>query len=102
MPDPYKQTHCGLVHRHRVVYETIRAKLAAEAELRKGRTVEEWILTERECVQREVNRQRRQLAYEPVDIAIVERAERMAVGHSDYISQYAHAAADLVFRKEAT
>ena len=32
----------------------------------------------------------------PVDIAIVERAERLAVGHSDYVSKYAHAAADLV------
>ena len=85
---------------YKPIYEAIRAKLVAETESRAGRTVEEWIVAERECVMREVNRQRDLLAYNPVDLAIVERAERMAVGHSDYISKYAHAAADLVFRKE--
>ena len=87
---------------YKPVYEAIRAKLAAETARRAGRTVEEWIVAERECVLREVNHQRGQNACEPVDIAAIERAERMAVGHSDYVSKYAHAAADLVFRKEAT
>jgi len=86
---------------YKPVYEAIRAKLVAETEHRPGRDLEEWILAERECVMREVNRQRGLLAYDPVGIAIVERAERQAVGHSDYISKYAHAAADLVLRKEA-
>jgi hypothetical protein len=86
---------------YKPVYEAIRAKLAAETELRKGRSVEEWILAERESVMRAVNYQRGLFAYDPVGIEVVERAERMAVGHSDYISQYAYAAADLVFRKEA-
>ena len=90
---------------YKPVYEAIRAKLAAETARRAGRTVEEWIVAERECVLREVNHQRGQIACEPVacepvDIAAIERAERMAVGHSDYVSKYAHAAADLVFRKE--
>jgi len=86
---------------YKPVYEAIRARLTAETELRKGRSVEAWISAERESVLREVNRLRGQLAYAPVDMAVIERAERNAVGHSDYISKYAHAAADLVFRKEA-
>lgn len=86
---------------YKPIYEAIRAKLVAETERRAGRTVEAWILAERECVMREVNRQRRLLAYDPVVIAVVERAERLAVGHSDYVSKYAHAAADLVLCKEA-
>ena len=85
---------------YKPVFDAIREALNAETVHRKGRSLEAWILAERECVQREVNRQRGQLAYDPVDIAVVERAERMAVGHSDYISKYAHTAADLVFRKE--
>lgn len=85
---------------YKPVYEAIRAKLNAETERRKGRSTKEWILAERECVMREVNRQRALLAYEPVMISTVERAERTAVGHTDYILKYAHAAADLVFRKE--
>lgn len=78
------------------VYEAIRAVLVAETEHRAGRSLEAWILAERECVMREVNRQRRLLAYDPVSIQTIGRAERMAVGHSDYVSKYAHAAADLV------
>ena len=89
-------------HPCKPVYEAIRAKLVAETELRGGRALEAWILAERECVMREVNRQRSLLAYDSVGIVTVERAERTAVGHSDYISKYAHAAADLVFRKEVT
>jgi hypothetical protein len=86
---------------YKPVYEAIRAKLVAETGLRKARAVEAWILTERECVLREVNRQRGLRAYDPVDLATIERAERQALGHSDYVSKYAHAAADLVLRKEA-
>lgn len=87
---------------YKPIYEAIRAKLVAETEHRKKRSLEAWILAERECVMREVNHQRGLLAYEPVDLAAVERVEHLAVGHSDYISKYAHAAADLVFRKETT
>lgn len=84
------------------VYEEIRNKLVAETEQRKTREVHEWILAERQCVMREINRQRSLLAYEPVDLTRIERAERTAVGHTDYISKYAHAAADLVFCKEGS
>lgn len=85
---------------YKPVFEAIRAKLDAKTLQRAGLTVEAWILAERECVMREINRQRDLLAYAPVGIAAVERAERQAVGHSDYVSKYAHAATDLVFRKE--
>jgi hypothetical protein len=96
-PDcPYGAVGAGRYTWRARVYEAIRAALVAETEHRKGRSVEAWILAERECVMREVNRQRALLAYDPVALEIVERAERLAVGHSDYISKYAHAAADLV------
>lgn len=85
---------------YKPVFEAIRATLNAETERRKNRAVAAWILAERACVLREVNHQRELLAYDPVGIADVERAERLAVGHSDYISKYAHAAADLVLCKE--
>lgn len=90
----------GPGNHYKAVFEAIRAELDAETRHRAGRTIDAWILAERECVLRGVNRQRARLAYDPVEIAVVERVERQAVGHSDYISKYAHAAADLVFRKE--
>jgi hypothetical protein len=80
---------------YKAIYEAILAKLDAETGHRKGRAVEAWIIAERECVTREINRQRALLAYAPLEIAVVERAERQAVGHSDYVSKYAHVAADL-------
>lgn len=93
---------------YKALYEMIYKSLSAETERRGERrrkaqregkpTEEAWILAERECVMREVNRLRSLLGYALVDIATVERAERTAVGHSDYISKYAHAAADLVLR----
>ena len=86
---------------YKPVFESILTKLEAETKLRTGRTTEAWILAERECVMREVNRQRALIAYDPVGVMAVERAERLAVGHSDYISKYAHAAVNLVFRREA-
>lgn len=102
------QSDRELNYRH--VYEAIYRKLVADTELREERrradrrdhkpAEDSWILAERECVLREVNRQRGFRGYPPVDIAAVERAERTAVGHSDYVSKYAHAAADLVLRKE--
>ena len=85
---------------YKPIYEAIRAELAAETERREGRSVDAWILAERQCVLRAVNQQRKLFAFDPVSITDVERAERMAVGHVDYVSKYAHAAADLVLRKE--
>jgi len=50
----------------------------------------------------EINHQRGLIGLDPVGITAVERAERTAVGHVDYVSKYAHAAVDLAFRKELT
>ena len=93
---------------YKALYEMIYQALSKETELRGQRRrearrankspEEAWILGERQRVMREVNRLRGLLGYVLVDIAAVERAERTAVGHSDYISKYAHAAADLVLR----
>lgn len=88
MPRPYKD-----------VFETILAALDQETRLRKGREVGVWIAEERACVQREVNRQRALIGHAAISIDDVERAERLALGHSDYVRKYAHAAADLVFAK---
>lgn len=85
---------------YKPVYGAIREQLALETEKRAGRHYEEWILAERLSVQREVNRQRALLAYAPVGVEAIEKAESSALGHSDYLSQYAHAAADVVFRKD--
>lgn len=87
---------------YKAVFDAIQTALNAETVLRKGRPVETWILAERMCVLRAVNHQRSLLAHDPVGIADVERAERTAVGHVDYVSKYAHAAANLVFRKGAS
>lgn len=81
-------------------YEAIHAVLHAETKRRDERTLDEWILAERECVLREVNHHRRAQGHAAVKIGLIERAERLALGHSDYIAKFAHAAADLVFRKE--
>lgn len=81
---------------YKEIFETILAKLNAETLLREKRSLDEWILAERECVQREVNRLRSLRAYPPISIGDVERAERLALGHSDYVRKYAHAATSLV------
>lgn len=86
---------------YKQIYETIRAKLCAETELRPRRDLDEWILAERLCVQREVNRLRALRDRPALDLATVERAERTALGHVDYISKYALAAADLVLSDPA-
>ena len=85
---------------YKEVFEALLAKLDAETRLRKRRSVEAWILKERACVRREVNRLRALHAHPPIALADVERAERLAVGHSDYVRKYAHAAADLVFAEK--
>ena len=80
---------------YKAVFEEILRKLDAETRRRGSRTLDEWIVAERRCVWREVNYQRGLRALAPVDIETIERAERLAVGHADYVQKYAHAAADL-------
>ena len=81
------------------VFEAVLAALDRETRLRGGREVAVWIAEERACVQREVNRQRARIGHAAISIDDVERAERLALGHSDYVRKYAHAAADLVFER---
>jgi hypothetical protein len=88
------------VSAYKEIFETILAKLNAETLLREKRTVDDWILAERACVQREVNRLRTLLERSPVSLTDVERAERLALGHSDYVRKYAHAAAALVLAEK--
>ena len=83
---------------YKLVCEAIFAKLDAETRRREGRAIDDWILSERACVWRAVNHQRALRECQPLEIATIERAERLAVGHIDYIRKYACAAADLVFR----
>lgn len=85
---------------YKEIFEIILTKLNAETLLRKKRSVETWILKERTCVQREVNRLRTILERPPISLADVERAERLALGHSDYVRKYAHAAAELVLAEK--
>ena len=85
---------------YKEIFETILTKLNAETLHREKRSMDTWILKERECVQREVNRLRTLLERPPISIADVERAERLALGHSDYVRKYAHAAADLVLTEK--
>ena len=82
---------------YKSVFEAILSKLEAETHLREKRALDVWICEERACVQREINHQRAFLGKPPVSIDDVERAERTALGHSDYTRKFAHAAADLVF-----
>jgi hypothetical protein len=89
------------VSEYKQVFETILAKLDAETRLRDGRDLEAWIAAERACVWREVNRLRELRGWSQLSMCAIERAERLAVGHSDYVRKYAHAAADLVLREVA-
>ncbi len=88
------------VSAYKEIFETLLAKLNAETLLRKRRAMTTWIRKERECVHREVNRLRALLERPPILLADVERAERLALGHSDYVRKYAHAAADLVLTEK--
>lgn len=54
-----------------------------------------WVFFEREAMCTEVNRQRSARGLKPVSLLEVLRAERMAVGHSDYASKFCLYCADL-------
>jgi hypothetical protein len=77
--------------------EAIFEVLSKETDERHRRTLDEWIARERICVWVEVNKLRDKLGLLPTTLAEVERIERLAIGHSDYVHKYACAAAHLVF-----
>lgn len=84
---------------YKEVFEEILHALDVETEQRPRRLTGEWITRERVCVWATVNKIRDRFGLPAVAIADVERAEKTAVGHSDYVRKYAHAAADLVLRE---
>lgn len=55
-----------------------------------------WIVYERDLMFREVNRARSELGLPPVELKVVERAERKAVGSADYPLKFALYCRDVV------
>ncbi|MEK6290688.1 MAG: hypothetical protein V4793_04730 [Paraburkholderia tropica] len=72
---------------------SIHDALLREAAKRKTRTVEEWLAAERAVVWKEVIAQAQVLRLRAPSIADVERAERHAIGHTDYAAKWAHGVA---------
>lgn len=73
---------------------SIHDALLREAAKRKNRTVEEWLSAGRAAVWKEAIAQAHKLQMRVPLIADVERAERHALGHTDYASKWAHGVAD--------
>ncbi|ODP35165.1 hypothetical protein A9762_12345 [Pandoraea sp. ISTKB] len=67
--------------------------LLREASKRMGRSTEEWISAERDAVLREAIFQAQKLGRPAPSLDDVERAERAALGHSDYIAKWAYGVA---------
>lgn len=83
--------------------DTIRGEIEAAAEDRGARDTFDagtgelgWVIHERGIVHDAVNRLRARLGKGPADAADILSAERRAVGHSDYMTKFALAAADVV------
>ncbi|MDF0506627.1 hypothetical protein POK33_38395 [Burkholderia cenocepacia] len=68
---------------------SIHDALLREAAKRKVRTVEEWLTAERDAVLREAIFQAHKLRRRIPTLADVERAERLATGHTDYAAKWA-------------
>ncbi|WP_244260505.1 hypothetical protein [Burkholderia gladioli] len=73
---------------------SIHDALLREGAKRKSRTVEEWLTAERAAVWKEAIAQAHKLQLRVPSIADVERAERLAHGHSNYAAKWAHGVAD--------
>ncbi|NHH78048.1 hypothetical protein [Burkholderia gladioli] len=73
---------------------SIHDALLREGAKRKSRTVEEWLTAERAAVWKEAIAQAHKLQLRVPSIADVERAERLAHGHSHYAAKWAHGVAD--------
>lgn len=72
--------------------------LVREAANRKGRTVEEWLSAERDAVLREAVVQAQKFGRKTPSLALVERAERAATGHTDYAAKWAYGVAESIIR----
>lgn len=72
-----------------VIRDDLLEALSAQQDMRKRYDGTKWIAAERDVMLDAVNAWRGQLGLRPVDLAAIERVERMAVGHSDYSSKFA-------------
>jgi hypothetical protein len=79
-----------------VIRDRIMAVLECEQRKRPGRTIDHWILEEREVMFRAVNVERMWLGKGPMSYDAVLRVENSAKGHTDYTRKYAQACAFLV------
>jgi len=86
------------VHDLRDLRDRFLAVLTKAQEHRPLRTVDAWIVFERTTMWKTVNTERKHRGLAAIDIADVERVERLAVGHSDYSSKFALYCAELVQR----
>jgi len=64
--------------------------LMDESQHRKKRDCDEWILAERERMWREARDYSQKNGLPVLKISDIERAERQACGHVDYVSKFAH------------
>ncbi|AEA65508.1 hypothetical protein ACS0X5_24885 [Burkholderia gladioli] len=73
---------------------SIHDALLREAAKRKNRTIDEWLAQERAAVWKEAIGQAQKLQLRAPSMADIERAERHAIGHTDYAAKWAHGVAD--------
>lgn len=66
----------------------------------RGKDPEVWIAAERKVMHQTVNELRSKRNRQPVAIAEIEKAERLAVGHVDYVRKFALYCAEIVFKEE--
>jgi hypothetical protein len=72
---------------------SIHDALLREASKRTSRTVDEWLTAERDAVLREAVFQAHRLGLHIPSLEEVERAERLAVGHTDYAAKWSNGVA---------
>lgn len=70
--------------------------LTAEAARRKGRAADVWLAAERNAVFLAAREQAEKLHLYAPKIKEIERAERLAMGHSDYAAKWAIGVADIM------
>ncbi len=73
---------------------SIHDALVREASKRNERMPEEWLQAERQAELQEAIAQASLLGLRPPSLVDVERAERLAVGHTDYAAKWARGIAD--------
>lgn len=91
------------LHRYRLTMagiDALKVALIAEAELRRGRTFEEWSKAEAMAVWAAARDFAQQHGLPVPTLDDVERLERHACGHTDYVSKWALYIVELMVRAE--